>query len=142
VSLGEGYRERRIGGTQLPQGDRHYVLATKLADPSFRDSIGLDLSHWAPRVHAAPALPGIARLGESSARSGSVARNGTVPGRVVDDNRAVVHKIFDDEPDTSESVVRALLASECPQWANLPVGLPQYVGSATLHVARRGRRRT
>jgi aminoglycoside phosphotransferase (APT) family kinase protein len=33
----------------------------------------------------------------------------------------VVQQIHDDEPDTSEVVVRALLATECPQWANLPL---------------------
>lgn len=41
------------------------------------------------------------------------------PGAVVDDNRAVVHQIHDEEPETSEAVVRALLATECPQWSNL-----------------------
>lgn len=30
------------------------------------------------------------------------------------------HRIHDDEPDTSEAVVRTLLAAECPQWARLP----------------------
>lgn len=39
--------------------------------------------------------------------------------RVVDDHGVVVRQIHDDEPDTSEAVVRALLATECPQWANL-----------------------
>ena len=33
-------------------------------------------------------------------------------------------RIHDDEPDTSEGVVRALLAAECPQWATAPL---QYV---------------
>ena len=31
------------------------------------------------------------------------------------------NRIHDDEPDTSERVVRSLLASECPHWAHLPV---------------------
>ena len=39
--------------------------------------------------------------------------------RVVDDNRVVVEQIHDDEADTSEAVVRALLATECPQWSGL-----------------------
>lgn len=30
-------------------------------------------------------------------------------------------RIHDDEPDTSESVVRALLEAECPAWAGLPL---------------------
>jgi aminoglycoside phosphotransferase (APT) family kinase protein len=30
-------------------------------------------------------------------------------------------RIHEDEPDTSESVVRTLLAAECPQWAGLPL---------------------
>jgi len=30
-------------------------------------------------------------------------------------------RIHDDEPDTSEPVVRALLEAECPQWAQLPI---------------------
>jgi hypothetical protein len=39
-----------------------------------------------------------------------------LPGSVVDDNRTVVHEIHVDEPDTSEAVVRALLATErCPR---------------------------
>jgi aminoglycoside phosphotransferase (APT) family kinase protein len=33
----------------------------------------------------------------------------------------VVHQIHPDEPDTSEAVVRALLATECPPWAHLPL---------------------
>ncbi|HET9732082.1 MAG TPA: phosphotransferase [Acidimicrobiales bacterium] len=33
----------------------------------------------------------------------------------------MVHPIRNDEPDTSEVVVRALLATECPQWANVPL---------------------
>lgn len=41
------------------------------------------------------------------------------PGRVVDDNRVVVDRIHHDEPDTSEAVVHALLAAECPQWSNV-----------------------
>src|SRR5947207_7845899 len=59
-----------------------------------------------------------------------------VPGSVVDDNRTVVHQIDDDEPDTSEAVVRALLATECPQWANLHM---QYLDtSGTLNAMWRG----
>ena len=55
----------------------------------------------------------------------------------MDDNRAVVHQIHDDEPDTSEAVVRALLATECPQWANLRL---QYLEtSGTQHAMWRGR---
>ena len=34
-----------------------------------------------------------------------------LPGSVVDDNRTVVHPIHDDEPDTSDAVVRALLGA-------------------------------
>lgn len=60
-----------------------------------------------------------------------------MPGRVVDDNRPVVDQIHDDEPDTSEAVVRALLATECPQWANLRL---QYLDtSGTQHAMWRGR---
>src|SRR5687767_5100058 len=59
------------------------------------------------------------------------------PGRVVDDNRAVVHQIHPEEPDTSEAVVRALLATECPQWANLRL---QYLDSSgTDNAMWRGR---
>jgi aminoglycoside phosphotransferase (APT) family kinase protein len=58
-------------------------------------------------------------------------------GSAVDDNRAVVHPVHDDEPDTSEAVVRALLATECPQWANLRL---QYLcTSGTQHAMWRGR---
>ena len=39
----------------------------------------------------------------------------------------VGHRIHDDEPDTSERVVRTLLAAECPQWCRLPV---QYLQSS------------
>jgi aminoglycoside phosphotransferase (APT) family kinase protein len=60
-----------------------------------------------------------------------------LPGRVVDDNRVVVHQIHDDERDTSEAVVRALLATECPQWANLP--LECLDTSGTEHAMWRGR---
>jgi aminoglycoside phosphotransferase (APT) family kinase protein len=60
-----------------------------------------------------------------------------LPGSVVDDNRTVVHPLHDDEPDTSEGVVRALLATECPQWANLRL---QYLDtSGTQHAMWRGR---
>ena len=59
------------------------------------------------------------------------------PCRVVDHNRAVVHQIHDDEPDTSGAVVRALLATECPQWANLRL---QYLDtSGTEHAMWHGR---
>ena len=34
---------------------------------------------------------------------------------------SVSERIHDDEPDTSESVVRTLLQAECPQWARSPV---------------------
>ena len=33
----------------------------------------------------------------------------------------VPERIHDDEPDTSEPMVRALLAAECPAWADLPM---------------------
>lgn len=33
----------------------------------------------------------------------------------------MTERIHDDEPDTGEPVVRTLLATECPQWAHLPV---------------------
>lgn len=46
----------------------------------------------------------------------------------VDDNLAVVEQTHDDS-DTSEAVVRALLATECPEWSNLRL---QYIdGSGT-----------
>lgn len=49
----------------------------------------------------------------------------------------VVHQIHEDEPDTSEAVVRALLATECPQWGNLRL---QYLdASGTQHAMWRGR---
>jgi aminoglycoside phosphotransferase (APT) family kinase protein len=49
----------------------------------------------------------------------------------------VVHQIHPDEPDTSEAVVRALLATERPQWANLHL---QYLDSSgTQHAMWRGR---
>ena len=35
--------------------------------------------------------------------------------------RTVVQRIHDDEPETSDTVVRALLASECPQWSTVPL---------------------
>ncbi len=55
----------------------------------------------------------------------------------MDHNRAVVHQIHDDEPDTSGAVVRALLATECPQWANLRL---QYLDtSGTEHAMWHGR---
>ena len=53
------------------------------------------------------------------------------------DNRIVVHPIHDDEPDTSEAVVRTLLSTECPQWANL--GLQYLDSSGTQHAMWRGR---
>jgi aminoglycoside phosphotransferase (APT) family kinase protein len=49
----------------------------------------------------------------------------------------VVHQIHDDEPDTSEAFVRALLATECPQWANLR--LQHLESSGTQHTMWRGR---
>jgi aminoglycoside phosphotransferase (APT) family kinase protein len=58
-------------------------------------------------------------------------------GGVVDDNRTVVHQLHDDELDTSEAVVRALLAAECPQWANLR--LQHLDTSGTQHAMWRGR---
>ncbi len=33
----------------------------------------------------------------------------------------MTERIHDDEPDTSESIARALLKAECPQWARSPV---------------------
>jgi aminoglycoside phosphotransferase (APT) family kinase protein len=58
-------------------------------------------------------------------------------GRVLDNNRDLVHRIQDDEPDTSEAVVRALLATECPQWVNLRL---QYLDtSGTDNAMWRGR---
>lgn len=36
-------------------------------------------------------------------------------------NRLVTGRIHDDEPDTSEPIVRALLESECSRWSNSPV---------------------
>lgn len=59
------------------------------------------------------------------------------PGRVVDDNPAVVHQINPADPDTSEAVVRALLATECPQWANLR--LQSLDTSGTQHAMWRGK---
>ena len=54
----------------------------------------------------------------------------TTIGRVVDE-------IHDEQPDTSEAVVRALLATECPQWANLRL---QYLDtSGTQHAMWHGR---
>lgn len=38
-------------------------------------------------------------------------------------------RIHDDEPDTSEQVVRALLAAECPQWSSAPVEYVQGPGT-------------
>ena len=38
-------------------------------------------------------------------------------------------RIHDGEPDTSEPVVRALLAAECPQWATVPVHYLQTSGT-------------
>ncbi len=37
--------------------------------------------------------------------------------------------IHDDEPDTSEPVVRALLAAECPQWSTAPIDYLQTSGT-------------
>ena len=37
------------------------------------------------------------------------------------DARGVLATIHDDEPDTSELIVRSLLETECPNWAHLPV---------------------
>lgn len=37
------------------------------------------------------------------------------------EGRVVSERIHDDEPDTSESVVRALLRAELPQWAESPI---------------------
>ena len=90
-----------------------------------------------------PALPGVStarRLCSAllcSAPGGSARRNGPVVGPLIDDNRAVVDQIHDDEPDTSEAVVRALLATECPQWADLRL---QYLDtSGTDNAMWRGR---
>ena len=59
------------------------------------------------------------------------------PRRKRGDNRVVVHQIHDDEPDTSEAVVRALLATECPQWADIRL---QYLDtSGTDNAMWRGR---
>ena len=41
--------------------------------------------------------------------------------------RGVSERIHDDEPDTSEGTVRALLAAECPAWSDLPM---EYVRSS------------
>ena len=49
----------------------------------------------------------------------------------------MVHHIHDDEADTSEPVVRALLAAECPRWANLR--LQHLESSGTQHAMWRGR---
>ena len=49
----------------------------------------------------------------------------------------MVQQIHDDEPDTSEAVVRALLATECPQWTN--VGLDYLDASGTDNAMWRGR---
>lgn len=58
-------------------------------------------------------------------------------GRHVDDNRDVVQLIHGDEPDTSEAVVRSLLATDCPQWANVRL---QYLDtSGTDNAMWRGR---
>lgn len=38
-------------------------------------------------------------------------------------------RIHDDEPDTGEAVVRALLATQCPQWAQAPVSYLQTSGT-------------
>ncbi len=43
-----------------------------------------------------------------------------LPVRVCD-ARDVSERIHDDEPDTSEPVVRSLLEAECPQWAQSPI---------------------
>src|SRR5687767_13439041 len=60
-----------------------------------------------------------------------------MPGSLVDDKRTVVRQIHTDEPDTGEGVVRALLTTECPQWANLRL---QYLDtSGTQHAMWRGR---
>jgi aminoglycoside phosphotransferase (APT) family kinase protein len=42
----------------------------------------------------------------------------------------VSERIHDDEPDTSEAVVRSLLAAECPRWADRPLR-PLAAGSGT-----------
>jgi aminoglycoside phosphotransferase (APT) family kinase protein len=49
----------------------------------------------------------------------------------------VVQQIHDDEADTIEAIVRALLATECPWWAN--VGLQYLDTSGTQHAMWRGR---
>ncbi|HUP86942.1 MAG TPA: phosphotransferase [Acidimicrobiales bacterium] len=49
----------------------------------------------------------------------------------------MVHQIHPDEPDTSEAVVRALLATECSQWANLH--LQHLDSSGTQNAVWRGR---
>jgi aminoglycoside phosphotransferase (APT) family kinase protein len=49
----------------------------------------------------------------------------------------VVEHIEDDGPDTSEAVVRALLATECPEWSNLR--LQHIDGSGTENAMWRGR---
>ncbi len=41
----------------------------------------------------------------------------------------VGHRIHDDEPDTSEPIVRTLLAAECPHWSGLPVAHLQSSGT-------------
>ena len=38
----------------------------------------------------------------------------------------VSDRIHDDEPDTTEATVRALLYSQCPQWADLALAYDQF----------------
>jgi aminoglycoside phosphotransferase (APT) family kinase protein len=49
----------------------------------------------------------------------------------------VAHPIGEDEPDTGEAVVRTLLATDCPQWAD--VRLQPLATSGTQHAMWRGR---
>lgn len=48
-------------------------------------------------------------------------RNEQVLGGEPGHHGAVSQRIHDDEPDTSEPIVRALLEAQCPQWASLTI---------------------
>jgi aminoglycoside phosphotransferase (APT) family kinase protein len=42
----------------------------------------------------------------------------------------VTHRIHDEEPDTSEAIVSALLAAECPRWSGLPLAYLETSGTS------------
>src|SRR5262245_33243022 len=73
----------------------------------------------------------VAAMPEWSRRAPRVptAPDRAMPRSGVSDDRGVSERIHDDEPDTSEGTVRALLEGQCPGWAGLPLSYVRTSGT-------------